>query len=35
MLEALCTQMQCKGLLLLGEIVEGGEGEKDEVFISL
>jgi hypothetical protein len=35
MLEALCNQMQCKGLILLGEIVEGTEGEEDEVFLSL
>ncbi|KAJ7742105.1 hypothetical protein B0H14DRAFT_2637706 [Mycena olivaceomarginata] len=28
-LEVLCSQMQCKGLLLLREIVETGEGEEE------
>ncbi|KAF8208557.1 hypothetical protein K438DRAFT_1754442 [Mycena galopus ATCC 62051] len=35
MLETLCAQLQCKGILLLGEIVEGEEGEEGEVFISM
>ncbi|KAJ7851595.1 hypothetical protein B0H14DRAFT_3451173 [Mycena olivaceomarginata] len=31
-LEALCTQMKCQGLLILGEI---SEGDKDELFLSM
>ncbi|KAJ7694511.1 hypothetical protein B0H14DRAFT_2650965 [Mycena olivaceomarginata] len=31
-LETLCAQMKCKGLLILGEIVEGDD---DEVFLSM
>jgi hypothetical protein len=31
-LDSLCAQMQCKGIVLLGEIVDGGD---DEVFLSM
>ncbi|KAJ7709245.1 hypothetical protein B0H14DRAFT_2646398 [Mycena olivaceomarginata] len=34
-LEALCAQMGCKGMIILGELVEGEEGEEEEVFLSL
>lgn len=34
-LEALCNQMQCKGLLLLGEILEDEADEDREVFLSM
>ncbi|KAJ7821080.1 hypothetical protein B0H14DRAFT_2599446 [Mycena olivaceomarginata] len=34
-LEVLGAQMQCKGLILLGEIVVGEEGDEDEVFLSM
>jgi hypothetical protein len=35
-LDALCSQLQCKGVLTLGEIVDGEEGDgSGEVFLSM
>jgi hypothetical protein len=35
-LDALCAQLQCKGMLTLGEIVDDEEGdESGEVFLSM
>jgi hypothetical protein len=31
-LDSMCAQMQCKGIVLLGEIVDGDD---DEVFLSM
>jgi hypothetical protein len=38
-LESLCAQLQCKGVLILGKIVEGtsegGDGGDGEIFVSM
>jgi DNA-binding Xre family transcriptional regulator len=34
-LDTICASMQCKGLLLLGEIVEAEGDDERDVFISM
>ncbi|KAF8195154.1 hypothetical protein K438DRAFT_1968484 [Mycena galopus ATCC 62051] len=35
MLNTICAQMKCQGILMLGEIVDGGEDDEDKIFLSM